>query len=250
MHKDHFWYHGRYHFLLSLFRKFVVSSRDSSKRLDIIDLGAGTGEWAHVLRKQNSSLIDTLAVGDSSVKALRALDGNDEGILRCQVDVTEMIWKEEWDVVFLLDVIEHIEDDVRVLGGMHTALRKGGTLVLSVPALMAFWSYNDEIVHHKRRYSRREIIEKAKSVGFEILDVRYYMFLLSPLVWLSRKSSRKTADLTEQQMFELLRRTHRVPNRFVNSILKFVLRMEASIGSAVPLPWGTSAYAVLRKSAD
>src|SRR4029079_14886838 len=63
--------------------------------------------------------------------------------------------EEPYDLILLLDVLEHIADDVAALAAARRALRPGGHLLVTVPALPWLWSRHDEANHHHRRYLPR-----------------------------------------------------------------------------------------------
>lgn len=71
-----------------------------------------------------------------------------------------------FDLIFSLNVIEHLADDTRALRNFHQWLRPGGKLVLYVPAFMHLFSSMDKKVGHFRRYGRSELIEKTHKAGF------------------------------------------------------------------------------------
>jgi 2-polyprenyl-3-methyl-5-hydroxy-6-metoxy-1,4-benzoquinol methylase len=76
--------------------------------------------------------------------------------LRIQVDLMNLEMRDQWDIAFLLDVIEHLPDDVTAIQQAHAALKRGGYHFVTTPAFPQFWSYNDEIAHHQRRYIRKD----------------------------------------------------------------------------------------------
>ena len=78
------------------------------------------------------------------------------------------------DSVVALNVLEHVEQDERVLSELFTALRPGGSLIVLVPAHMRLYSDLDRNLGHYRRYSREELIDKFKAAGFEIAEARYF----------------------------------------------------------------------------
>jgi SAM-dependent methyltransferase len=171
------------------------------------------------------------------------------GVSRYQIDLMRLEWRERWDVAFLLDVLEHIPEDEEALRQIHAALTPGGLLFVTTPALQRFWTYNDELAHHVRRYSRADFQRLAATCGFQCLDTRYFMFFLSPLLLASRLLGRvDVARMTEADRRALLARTHRVPNTAVNTALAAVFGAETPLGHRLSFPWGTSVLAVLRKA--
>jgi hypothetical protein len=120
-------------------------------------------------------------------------------------------------------------------------------LLLTVPALTCFWSYNDDIAHHQRRYSKADLQDLADRSGLRIVSSHYFMFLLSPLLWLSRKFGPKIDDMTPEEQRSRLRKTHQTPPRLVNSLLAWVFGLETPLGLRVSFPWGTSLLCVFEK---
>ncbi len=248
MQSRHFWYRGRERFLREGYRRTLRREQRSLAGLRCIDLGGGCGGWVQTLLAHQLQGRE-LALADSSLEALGSLaPALRDRIDRYQVDLLQLHWRERWDVAFLFDVLEHIPDDLQVLREIHAALTPGGLLLLTTPALQKFWTYNDELAHHVRRYSRGDLRERADRCGFEVLDLRYFMFLLSPLLLASRWGRRvQLSQLSTEERRALLIRTHQTPNPVVNTLLGAIFAAETPLGHAVPFPWGTSLYAVLRK---
>lgn len=249
MQRRHFWYLGRHRFLMSAVRRRLRSDRAFSGRvLSAVDLGGGCGGWIACLRQKAPGLFGELGLADSSLEALdRAAQILGADVRRYHVDLLKLEWENRWDAAFLLDVLEHIPNDIEVLRQIHRSLRPGGLLFVTTPALQQFWSYNDELVHHVRRYSRADFGALARESGLELLDARYFMFLLSPLVYLSRRQAPDLQQMTPDEIREHLRRTHRVPLGPLNLALRLVFSLETPLGHWVRFPWGTSILGVFRK---
>ena len=79
----------------------------------------------------------------------------------------------EVDSVLSVNVLEHVEDDVRELGMMRAALRPGGHLCLWVPAFGALYSRFDRSLGHFRRYRRREVAAKLEAAGLQVVRLGY-----------------------------------------------------------------------------
>lgn len=248
MQANHFWYRGRHRFLLRAFRNSVSRGLLPSDSLRGIDLGGGCGGWVKYLEDRAGATFGELALADSSARALQmAEDVVGDDVTRYQVDLLNLGWKERWDAAFLLDVLEHIPDDAAALRQIHSALRPGGLLFVTTPALKFFWSYNDELAHHCRRYSRRDYSRLAAETGFELVTARYFMFFLSPLYLLARMKSPRLDRMSREDVAEHLRRTHRIPAAPLNGLLSAIFAMETPLGLKIPFPWGTSILAVLRR---
>jgi SAM-dependent methyltransferase len=249
MQARHFWYQGRHRFLLSALKRFCpLLPEEAQSDLQAIDLGGGCGGWIHYLQAHAPHLFSELALADSSLSALVQASGVvGPDIPRYQIDLCCLPWTERWHVAFLLDVLEHIPEDVKVLQGIYDALRPGGLLFITTPALKFFWTYNDDLAHHVRRYSRRDFVDLAKKTRFQLCFSRYFMFFLSPLLLLSRWKAPNLRGMSEQAIQEHLQKTHRVPVWPVNQALKMIFSLESPLGVWLPFPWGTSILAVLQK---
>jgi hypothetical protein len=88
-------------------------------------------------------------------------------------------------------VLEHIEDDGFFLRKTNELLADRGQLILSVPAKKKYWSRDDEIVGHYRRYEKQELYEKLIEAGYSQIDIASYGFPFQNLVRLARISLAK-----------------------------------------------------------
>jgi SAM-dependent methyltransferase len=249
MQARHFWYLGRHRFLLGAVKHHCPPrSREGAAGLHGVDLGGGCGGWIRYLQAHGRHLFSELALADSSLSALsRAADVVGPDIKRYQIDLLRVPWTQRWDVAFLLDVLEHIPQDVEVLQAIRESLRPGGLLFVTTPALKCFWTYNDDLSHHVRRYSRQDFARLAVRSGLRLCWTRYFMFFLSPLLLLSRWTAPSVKDMDEPTIREHLRRTHRVPVASINQALRMVFSLETPLGFWLPFPWGTSILAVLQR---
>ncbi len=222
--QEHFWYRGRYRFLLAAVQRTLGFSQDSQRRnLSAVDLGGGCGGWISYLSQKVRGVFNEVALADSSRKALE-LAGRvvPTGTPRYQVDLL-------------------------VLQEVSKALKPGGFLFLTTPALEHFRTWYDEVAHHCRRYSRKDLRQLAVKTGLDLLDMRYFMFFLSPFLLVSRLKRPPLETMSQSAIAELLARTHRVPGPVVNSICAMIFAAETPLGFLMPFPWGTSVLGVYRK---
>lgn len=244
----HFWFAGRRRFVTYAVRQAMARFFPSATSLRAIDLGAGTGGWAAHLMRAMPARFAEIAVADSSRRALElaaAVAG--PAVARYHADLRRLGWHQRWDVVFLLDVLEHIADDRQVLDEIARSLCPGGLLFVTTPALGALRTYNDDLEHHVRRYSRGDFQRLAKAAGLKLVDARYFMFLLSPLLIASRRFGSNVERLSRDERLACYRRTHRVPWLPVNATLRAVFSLETPLGHWIRFPWGTSILGVFRK---
>ncbi len=232
MQNNHFWYRGRHRFLMHAVARYLPDR----KGLCGIDLGGGCGGWLNFLFQQMPGRFDELALADSSLTALElAKTVVPKSTTLYQIDLMDLHWENRWDVAFLLDVIEHLPGDAGALVQVCNALKPGGLLFVTTPALQFFWTYNDDLAHicgvirsvTMRDWRRKQdcdycsfglitttlptICGVIRSVTMRywrrkqdcrLLDSRYFMFFLSPLLWLSRTLQR-TSGLSEGERSKL-----------------------------------------------
>jgi 2-polyprenyl-3-methyl-5-hydroxy-6-metoxy-1,4-benzoquinol methylase len=248
MQREHFWYRGRHKLLLNSLTREISRRHGNAGVLRAIDMGGGCGGWLEYLHSHAPGLFLELALGDSSVRALTLAQAVVASFApRYQIDLLDLPWSDEWDVVFLLDVLEHIPDHMTVLRQVRKCLKPGGLLFVTTPALRHFWTYNDELAHHQRRYSKNDFVNLGESADLKLLSTDYFMFFLSPVLLLSRLLSRSPSSATPEQRREHLAQTHRTPARPINKILEIIFSLEATILNHVSFPWGTSILAVFQR---
>ena len=248
MQREHFWYRGRHRLLLNVLKKEISLRFGSATGLRAIDMGGGCGGWVEYLNAHQGDWFQELALADSSIRALSLAEPLVGSFApRYQIDLLDLGWSAEWDIVFLLDVLEHIPDQVEALRQVRRSMRPGGLLFVTTPALKFFWTYNDDLVHHQRRYCKKDFLDMGKYVGLDLLRTDYFMFFLSPVLLLSRLLYQPITEATPDQLQDHLMRTHGIPEEPINTVLTTVLSIEASAVNHINFPWGTSILAVFQR---
>ena len=88
---------------------------------------------------------------------------------------------EKFNNIIIIDVLEHIENDILILKHMNSLLKKNGLLMIAVPAYPSLFCKRDKMYGHFRRYSKSDLKSKVKKTGFEIMQTRYWSALTLPL---------------------------------------------------------------------
>jgi SAM-dependent methyltransferase len=247
MQETHFWYRGRHRFVRAAVEKSLRRAALAPGGLAAIDIGGGCGGWVNFVAEKGPAFRE-LALADSSLDALRLARPVIRTGIRCyHVSLYDLPWVNRWDVVFLLDVLEHLRDDTEAMRQIARTVKPGGLAVVTVPALKAFWSYNDDVAGHRRRYSCGDLAQLGERAGLETIDARYFMFLLSPILWASRRSRARQTTKTREDLHRMAERAHRIPSPPLNNLLTAVFGAETPAGLHVRFPWGTSALAIFRR---
>ena len=93
-------------------------------------------------------------------------------------------------LVLMMDVLEHVEDDVGLLREYGDKMSRGSRVLITVPAFQFLWSGHDVFLEHKRRYTLRQISDVATAAGLQVTHQRYFFGLLFPVAALLRLSDR------------------------------------------------------------
>lgn len=207
----------------------------------------GVGGWVRYLADRRQLQYPMLALADSLLTALRMAGGVlPKNAQRYQIDLMNLGWQEQWDVALFLDVIEHLTGDAGAMRQAAVALKPSGLLFVTTPAFPQFWSYNDDLAHHLRRYRKPDFQRLAGESGLLLKDARYFMFFLSPLYLLSRMKP-GFDKLSPEEQKTLVHKQHEIPAAPVNAALSAVFGAETPIGHWLPFPWGTSILGVFQK---
>ena len=243
-----FWVRSRNRLFGWLVRREVA--RLGTARL--LDVGCGTGDFAR-------ELLDTPKLTQTGseiyLSGLRHARAQLPEVEFVQYDVTEGRLDREFDIVTAFDVLEHVEKDVEGMRNIRAMLSEDGVLVLSVPQHAFLWSTLDELVHHKRRYSRRIMLERLRAAGFRPVRVTSHVFVLFPLMVVSRlldqlklrRSAQTETEAAPEAKTELESRV--VFPAPVNWLFDRVMRLdEGLIRLGLSLPVGGTLVVVARRS--
>lgn len=227
--QKHWWFVARQRIVEDLIRRRIGLTPGSS----VLDVGCGTGAILAMLSKQFEAYgTDTspLAVELCGKRGLKnahccTLDTFPHPDLR-------------FDLITLLDVIEHIDDDLAVLQQARNYLKPGGTILLTVPAYQWLWSRHDDANHHKRRYTKARLAGVLKRAGLAPALLSYYNTLLFPAAVADRLIQKMTGATNDT--------TLTIPNAPLNSLLTSVFSFERHLLDLTSLPLGLSLIAIAK----
>jgi len=178
LEEGNFWFRARNRLILWVF------GRRFSEAVSVLEIGCGTGYVLQALRRgfpKTRFVGSEIFMGGLLCAARRIPRKN-----LIQLDAGALPYRGEFGVVGCFDVLEHVEDDSRVLGEISLALVPGGGLMVTVPQHQALWSVNDEESRHVRRYARSELERKLKAAGFRVAWATSFVSLLLPAMAAAR----------------------------------------------------------------
>ena len=225
----HWWFVARRRILSSVICRVVRPP----KHARVLEVGCGTGHNLGMLGAfgtVDACELDAVARGLASDRLGRP-------VLEARLPDLSMFAADSYDLIALLDVLEHVPDDLGSLKAIRGLLKPGGALLLTVPANPWMWSAHDEAHHHFRRYTRRHLAKLFADAGLEIQLLSYFNTLLFPLVAAARVMGkllgRESAD-------------DAMPSAIANAGLKRIFGLEEDLIGRASMPFGVSLIAVVR----
>ena len=233
-----FWCQARSRIL----RDVIVRFTDESKHLAMLEIGCGIGGLIAELRRFAHLRV---TASDISLEGLRFARSRFPDIEFIQLDAAAMPFRSQFDVIGAFDVLEHLDADERAMTGVHQALRANGLFIVTVPQHPWMWSPLDDIVCHRRRYTRSDLLAKLSRAGFAVLFASSFVTAAFPAMVASRLIGRRRRLAADRQTAFAAQVT--LPP-FVNGACDWLMRIdEAAIRQGISLPFGGSLLAVARK---
>ena len=144
------------------------------------------------------------------------------------------------DVVLLMDVIEHVDDDIGLLRSYAASARTGTRFIVSVPAFAWMWSPHDDFLEHRRRYTLDQALAALSAAGLKPVSGFYFFAALFPPIAVLRlwRRARGTPESPGSDL--------RLHHPITNQLLGWVCRAESAVARYNRL-FGLSAFAVAEK---
>lgn len=226
----HWWFVARRRILRALIERKIRPPSNAR----ILEIGCGTGHNLAMLGGFGALEATEL---DDGARAL-ATSRLGRPVAAAALPDLSMFKASSFDLIALLDVLEHVENDAAALAAIRTRLKVGGKLLVTVPANRWMWSAHDAAHHHHRRYSKQELRKVATEAGIRVDFLSHFNTFLFPPIAAARLASkllgRESADDS-------------IPPEPVNGLLRSIFGLEASLVGRVPLPFGVSLVAIFTR---
>lgn len=227
----HWWYRARREMVTGLLKKYV---RGGSK-IKILDIGCGTGGLLRELTECGEC---------------QGLDLSEEALEYCRAKGLKNVGKgsaenipfpdNSFDVVLVLDVLEHIEDDAAALKEIRRVMKNEGVAIITVPAFMFLWGVSDRLGRHFRRYERSMLLAKAESAGLVVVRSSYFnTFLFFPIAIVR--------TMVRSLHLPVGSENEATGEGVINSILYRIFRAEFFLLKFMNFPFGVSIFVICKK---
>ena len=219
--KYHWWFKARREILDSYLSNFNLP-----ENANILEIGCGTGGNIPILQQYG-----TVKAIEMDVFAIEYAKNTGAEIRQGHLP-NNFPYDGKFDLICMFDVLEHIEKDNETLKVIKDYLKPNGKLFITVPAYQWLYGSHDKLLHHKRRYSKRDLVQKLNTNKFDIVKLSFFNTLLFPFVIIARILDMINPSNTSTG--------YGTPNKILNSIFYSVFRSEKKILKIMRFPFGTS----------
>ena len=239
----HWWFRGRRKIITTLLRPYL---RPPAR---IIDVGSGGGAVAQALQEFGHVTACDIDVRCAASVARRP------GMSFAYGTAEAIPFADgSFDLVTAFDVLEHLDDDVRALREMARVVSPVGLIAVTVPAYGWLWGRQDEISHHRRRYTGRSLRKAITAAGLSPRRLTAFNSILFPGIAAVRIARRLAGRLGDGQptpdpagLSSDFSMTKPGP---LNDLLAATFSAEAAALRVVDLPIGVSLIAIAERSAS
>ena len=203
-----------------------------------LDVGAGSGVFSKLLLgmdiAETARCVDTAYEFDDKSEIH---NGKNIRFVKSVDNINESL-------ILMIDVLEHVEDDLAVLKRYVDLMPIGSYILISVPAFNFLWSGHDIFLEHKRRYTLSELEALVERSGLHRVQGRYFFGLLFPIIALIRLRNRKLMKAGKLSAKSDLSK----PNNLLNKLLIAIHTLELKTLFSVNRTAGLSAFCLAKKA--
>ncbi len=150
-----------------------------SKVDEVLDVGAGSGIFSKQLLDAGIAQSAVCVDPNYDEEREERYNGKLVKFVRGQNKTTQ-------NLILIMDVLEHVEDDLALLKSYVDSMDEGGRVFITVPAFQFLWSGHDVFLEHYRRYTLSEVESLVKQAGLTPVKSRYFFGILFPLIAIVR----------------------------------------------------------------
>ncbi|MGH2719512.1 MAG: class I SAM-dependent methyltransferase, partial [Actinomycetota bacterium] len=137
----------------------------------VLEIGSGRGDLTAGFADGRSLLATDCS--ETNLTHLRERFAAERNISVEALDAAQYQPRERFDSIVMINVLEHIEDDVTALRRLASGVAPGGKIVIYVPAYAALYSPWDAKIGHFRRYTMPSLAATVRAAGLRTSEMRY-----------------------------------------------------------------------------
>lgn len=203
---EHHWYYSSKAKAMTRLLEGTVPAR-------ILDVGAGSGFFSrHLLAHTDAT--------EAWCVDIRYEADSDESEAGKTVHYRRSVDAIDADLVLLMDVLEHVENDAALLKEYVDKVPNGSRFLITVPAFQFLWSGHDDFLEHKRRYTLKQLEAAVQNACLEVVHGFYYFGMVFPIAATFRIAQKAGSNVKPAR--SQLTRHHPI----VNTILKSLCSVE------------------------
>ena len=226
LYRNHWWWQAREQAILREI-EMLGFERDGSRQ--VLDVGCGDGLLFDALQPFGA------VQGVEADPATLDPQGRWRSRIHNQPFDDRFQPGQQFDLILMLDLLEHLGEPAAALAHARSLLRPGGRMILTVPAFKTLWTSHDDLNHHVTRYTRATFARLAKSAGVALEKMHYLFHWTCPV---------KLAIRCKESVLPFQARLPEVPARWLNKACYALTRAEQLTISRMNMPFGSSLLAV------
>lgn len=208
------------------YNRWIISKFDKYLGKNILELGSGLGNITIKIKEKGFNIVPT----DINRYFLSSLKKITRDTFYLNVLDVDGVKRGQFDTIIAINVLEHIDDDIKALGNIYKLLPKKGVFVILVPAHDFLFGSYDKFAKHYHRYSKQSLYSKLSSVGFKIEEIGYYN-KISAFGWFINGRLLKKREFPSYQLY----------------IFNFLVPLLDFIDWVIPFDFGISIICIARK---
>ncbi len=233
--KNHWWYKSLHNLVLN-----VIKEQFKTNNISVLDAGCGTGGLLRFLKANEYKRLRGFDISSDAV----TIASSENYIVEVK-DLKDYKYNNElYDVIVSNDTMYffNLKEQQEILDVFYKSLNSGGIIILNLPSFSFFRGTHDKAVGIKKRFSKAMISDMIDFTQFDIVQKRYWPFLLSPLIFFIRFFQRLRFYLNKNMKIDS---DIDVPDNFINKLLYRIVSFENTVFNEKP--FGSSLFLVLKK---
>jgi len=233
--QSYWWFVGKQFLVKTVLEGLCV---DGYKGGRILDIGCGTGIVLELL--EDFGVPSGMELSSEAIRFLRQRNLN--CVVQTDANQTIPFRDNAFSAVTCLDLLEHIDNDLPLLKEMYRVCRPGGHVIITVPAFQTLWSPHDVALHHKRRYTKQQMLSMIRQLNWRVIKCSYYNTLLfCPILGMRALKNCQSRHKSARSDFFI-----GLP-AWLNRTLSLLFLSEIFLLKYLNLPFGVSLLFILQK---